>query len=196
MLIVVRHGRTQVNAEGRLLGRQDPPLDDLGRAQAAAVAPLVAGARRVVTSPLLRTRQTAEALGLPLTVDERFVELDYGALEGIPLAEVPASVWAQWRADLDWAPEGGESLRAVGARVRAACEDLVEEAAEHDVVVVTHVSPVKATVAWALDVDDDVTWRMFVAPASMTRIAVAPRRSLHAFNVTAHLDGLAGRAAG
>jgi len=193
VLIVVRHGRTAVNANGVLLGRRDPPLDDLGRRQAAALAPILAGARRVVSSPLRRTRETAAALGLPTTVDDRFVELDYGALEGVPLVDVPADLWARWQADLDWAPEGGESIGALGARVREGCEALVEEAAEHDVVVVTHVSPVKASVAWALGVDDGVSWRMFVAPASLTRISVGPpRRALHAFNVTTHLEGLAG----
>jgi broad specificity phosphatase PhoE len=190
VLIVVRHGRTEANATGVLLGRRDLPLDELGRRQAAAVVPLVAGARRVVSSPLRRARDTAAALGLPVSVDERFVELDYGALEGTPLVDVPADLWARWQADLDWAPEGGESIGALGSRVREACEALVEEAAEHDVVVVTHVSPVKATAAWALGVADDVSWRMYVAPASITRVAVAPRRALHAFNVTAHLDGL------
>ena len=73
--------------------------------------------------------------------------------------------------------------------MRAACEDLAEEAATTDIVVVTHVSPVKAAVAWALGVGDEIAWRLFVAPASITRISTAgPRRSLHSFNQTAHLD--------
>jgi broad specificity phosphatase PhoE len=57
--------------------------------------------------------------------------------------------------------------------------------------VVTHVSPLKAAVAWALGVPDDVAWRMFVAPASVTRIGLGERGpALHAFNVTTHLDVL------
>jgi broad specificity phosphatase PhoE len=69
--------------------------------------------------------------------------------------------------------------------VRAACNDLAAVAEGQDVVVVTHVSPVKAAVAWALDVDDRVTWRLFVAPGSVTRISVAGgRTSLHGFNDT------------
>jgi broad specificity phosphatase PhoE len=191
-LIVVRHGRTEANASGVLLGRLDPGLDDLGRRQAEALAPALAGAHRVVTSPLRRTRETAAALGLPVTVDERWIELDYGALDGVPMRDVPAEVWSRWVADVDFAPEGGESLAALGLRVRTACDDLAEEAADRDIVVVTHVSPVKAAVAWALGVGDEVSWRLYVAPASVTRIAVGPpRRSLHAFNAIAHLDGLA-----
>jgi broad specificity phosphatase PhoE len=73
--------------------------------------------------------------------------------------------------------------------VRAACDDLADECAERDVVVVTHVSPLKAAVAWALDVGDEVTRHLYAAPAAITRISTAgPRRSLHAYNVTTHLD--------
>jgi broad specificity phosphatase PhoE len=192
VLIVVRHGRTAANASGLLLGRQDPGLDDLGRRQAEALRTVVAGAARAVCSPLGRTRETAAALGLPVTVDERWIELDYGVLDGTPMRDVPPDLWSRWVRDLDFAPEGGESLAALGARVRDACDDLADEAAAHDVVVVTHVSPVKAAVAWALGVGDEITWHLYAAPAAVTRISTSgPRRSLHAYNVTTHLDALA-----
>jgi broad specificity phosphatase PhoE len=87
-----------------------------------------------------------------------------------------------------WAPEGGESLAALGDRVRAACAQLADDARERDVLVVTHVSPVKAAVAWALGVGDEVAWRMWVAPASITRIGFAGSTpSLRSFNELAHL---------
>ena len=185
MLVLVRHGRTAANASGLLLGRADPPLDDHGREQAAALAAVVAGARRAVCSPLRRARETAAALGLPVDVDERWIELDYGELDGRPLGDVPADLWRQWRSDVTFVPPGGESLAALGGRVRAACEDLAAEAAEADVVVVSHVSPIKAAVAWAIGVGDELSWRLHVAPASVTRIAVRDGRGvLTAFNWT------------
>jgi broad specificity phosphatase PhoE len=191
MLLLARHGRTTANAQGLLLGRLDPPLDDTGLAQAAALAQVgaIAGAARVVCSPLLRARQTAEAMGLPVTIDERWIEIDYGPLDGMPLGDVPASVWSSWRVDPAWAPEGGESLAAVGVRVAAACQDLVEEAAERDVVVVSHVSPLKAALGWALGAGDAVAFRIHLTPASLNRIAVAPGRPpvVHSVNETAHL---------
>lgn len=191
-LILVRHGRTDANASGLLLGRRlDPGLDDLGRRQARALAPVVTDAARAISSPLRRARETADALGLPVEVDERWAEIDYGELDGTPMAEVVPATWALWRSDLDFAPPGGESLRDLAARIRPACEDLAEEAMAHDVVVVTHVSPIKATVAWALGVADDVAWRMWCAPASVTRVATSARGpSLHGFNDLSHLDGL------
>lgn len=192
MLTIVRHGRTAANRDGLLLGRLDVELDDLGRRQAAALAAAVGPVDRIVTSPLARTRATAAAWGQPVEVDERWVELDYGAYDGTPLADVAPDVWDRWRRDVAYAPPAGESIAALGERVRAACEDLREAAVEGHVVVVTHVSPIKAAAAWALGVGDEVAWRMFVAPASITRVAVSDRgTSLHAFNAVDHLDALA-----
>jgi broad specificity phosphatase PhoE len=188
VLIVVRHGRTEENRARRLLGRLDVDLDDVGRAQAAALAAHIGPVERVISSPLARTRQTAAAWGAPVEIDERLIELDYGDLDGLPLDEVPAETWTAWRADPAFAPPGGESIADLGVRVRAACEDLRRSASGGHVVVVTHVSPIKAAVAWALGVADDVAWRMFVAPASVTRIEVSDSRlSLHGFNDTSHL---------
>ncbi len=192
MLIIARHGRTEANASGLLLGRRlDPGLDELGRQQAVALAAAVEGAARVVCSPLRRTRETAAALRLPVEVDERWVEIDYGTLDGTPLRDVPAALWAEWRGDTGFVPGGGESLAALGARVREAAAELADEARERDVVVVTHVSPIKAAVAWALGVGDEIVWRMFCAPASITSIGTTSATpTLHSFNETAHLAAL------
>jgi broad specificity phosphatase PhoE len=198
VIVLVRHGRTAANAGGLLLGRLDPPLDELGARQAKATSVGVGELRdpRVVSSPLLRTRQSAEEiaarLGVAVEVDERWIEIDYGDWDGRPLAEVPAATWRAWRADLDLRPPGGETIAELGTRVRGAVADLVAEAAGRDVVVVSHVSPIKAAVAWALGVGDEVSWRLFLGPASITRIGVSTRGvNLVSFNETAHLLGLA-----
>lgn len=196
MIVVVRHGRTAANARGLLLGRADPALDDEGSGQASALAAACTDldVARIVTSPLARCRQTAAAIAgevvsaVPVDVDERWIELDYGELDGRPVSDVPPATWATWRSDVTFRPPGGESLAELGARVRGACEALVEEATERDVVVVSHVSPIKAAVAWALGVGDETAWRMWVAPASISRIGVAGRTpSLRSFNELAHL---------
>ena len=191
MLHVVRHGRTEANAAGLLLGRLDPDLDALGIRQATAVAAAIGPVDRVVSSPLLRAVRTAEAFGLDVETDDRWLELDYGDLDGTSVFDVPSSTWVQWRADLDWAPPGGESHAALGERVRSACEDLLAEAAGSEVVVVTHVSPIKASLAWALGVGDEIAWRCFVEPASVLRIAVGPGGpTVRSFNDVAHLGAL------
>jgi broad specificity phosphatase PhoE len=198
VLIVVRHGRTEANASGRLLGRLDLPLDPVGEAQAAALGAAIGTVDRVVSSPLLRTRQTAAHLGATaegVEIDERLIELDYGDYDGLPLSEVPVELWRRWRTEPDFAPPGGESLSALRARVAAAFDDLLASAMDKTIVVVAHVSPIKAAVAWALGlgagIGDEVTWRMFVSPASISRIAVTERGPvLHSFNEVAHLEGI------
>jgi broad specificity phosphatase PhoE len=188
VLIIARHGRTAANASGQLLGRRDPGLDATGEVQAAAIGRALVGADRVISSPLRRCRETAAMVGRPVEVDERFIELDYGVLEGVPVAEVPASTWASWRADRGWSPDGGESLDELAARVWPALGDLCDEAAERDIVVVSHVSPIKASLAWSLGVGIETQWRCFVQQASISRIAVrAGVPSLHSFNETHHL---------
>jgi len=178
VLVLVRHAEATANAAGILLGRRDVPLTDHGRAQVTALAAHLGPCGRLVSSPLERARATASGLGLgvPVEVDERWIEVDYGDLEGEALGDVPAEVWTRWRADPMFRPDGGESLADVGGRVRAACEELFARdgqgaRADRDVVVVSHVSPIKAAVAWALGTADGVAWRLHLSTASITRIA-------------------------
>ena len=181
MIHVVRHGRTAANAGGLLLGRADPPLDPAGIEQARAAAV-------VVSSPLQRCTATAAALVGQHEVDDRFVELDYGSWDLTPLSEVPPELWDSWRADPHFRPSGGETLAELADRVSEGLEHWVTVADGRDLVVVSHVSPIKAALAWALGVGIEISWRAFVAQASITRISVTARGpSLHAFNDVAHL---------
>jgi len=188
MLLLVRHGQTAANAAGQLLGRADVPLTATGLEQALALASAVGQVERVISSPLQRARQTAAAFASPVEIDDRWTELDYGIYDERPLADVPMELWDRWRSDPEYAPPEGESLASVGRRVRSACVDLVPAAAAADIVVVSHVSPIKAAVAWALGVGDEIAWRTFVAVASITRIGVTERGPLlRSFNEVAHL---------
>ncbi len=191
MLYLVRHGRTAQNAAKVLLGRMDVPLDELGRRQAAALGAVahLRGASRVISSPLARAFDTAASLGPPVTVEDRWIEIDYGRFDGQELSAA-AELWAGWDADLEFRPDGGESLADLGRRVRAACEDLWAEAETADGVVVSHVSPIKAAVAWALGLDDQAQWRLFLDTASITTIGPGRRGpTLRSFNETGHRPG-------
>jgi broad specificity phosphatase PhoE len=187
VLILARHGQTEANAGGRLQGRIDNALTSLGHEQAKAIAAAVHPAI-VVSSPLLRAQQTAAYFETDVLVDDRWTELDYGELDGALITDLPATMWDRWRKDPAWAPRGGESLIDVGQRVRAACEEVAARAVEEDVLVVTHVSPVKAAVAWALRVGDEIAWRMFLDVAAITKVRVtAAGAALVAFNDCSHL---------
>jgi broad specificity phosphatase PhoE len=187
-----RHGQTAVNAGGRLQGRLDEPLSALGAAQAHALADAFASERvtRVISSPLVRARETAAAIAarhtLTVEIDERLIELDYGAWDGVSLADVAPEDWAAWRADPAFAPPDGESLVAVTARVASFFADAL---GDDLVVAVSHVSPIKAAVCCALGVDERVTWRMQLSLASVTSVGSRPDRApyLLSYNETAHL---------
>lgn len=193
-LLLVRHGRTAANAKGLLLGRLDPPLDEHGEAQAAALGAAIRSGRfgrviGVVSSPLRRARATADAIGAPVTIDDRLLELDYGDYDGTPVADIPVDTWQRWQSDIEFAPPGGESIAALGHRVRDACSDWSSKLDEPGtIVLVTHVSPIKAGVAWALGVTDDVCWRTHLDTASVSRALVRGGRPvLDLFNDTSHL---------
>ncbi|MGY1723384.1 histidine phosphatase family protein [Blastococcus sp. SYSU DS0533] len=137
-LVVWRHGRTRWNAAGRFQGQLDPPLDDVGRAQAAHAAPhLVAAAglgsrsTAVVASDLDRAADTARALtsllGVPLRLDPRLREHGMGSWEGLTRDEVAdryPEQYADWLAGRPVRGRGGEEAPAVAARVLAALADL------------------------------------------------------------------------
>ncbi len=183
MLYLVRHGRTDANAQGLLQGRLDPPLDDVGRAQAGAIARLIGQVDEVIASPLVRAQETAAYFEAPVTTDERWVELAYGEYEGCRADRVPAHVWQSWRDDPEFATEGGESFASLDSRVRAACDEYLTTLGDRDIVVVSHVSPIKAAVAWALNTTLDIMFHCHLSQASVCRVGVgAFGPILHSFN--------------
>ena len=197
MLILVRHGESVLNKENRLVGHLDPQLTELGERQARAAGTLLDAVSELRTSPLERTRVTAGLLGTihEAVVEPRMIELDYGELDGMPLAEVDPELWRRWMTDAAFAPAQGESLSALGARVGDVMEELFEadgagaRSREGDVVIVSHVSPIKAAVAWALGTGDLTAWRLRLSTGSVTRIAMGPAGpQLLSFNEVPALD--------
>jgi probable phosphoglycerate mutase len=191
VLILVRHGQTSANAGGLLQGRIDLPLDDEGRIQAVRTGAHIRENfphARVISSPLIRAVQTAQAISGDVEIDDRFIELDYGSWDGIAMSEVDPTQWAKWRDDSSFRPPGGESLLELEHRVKPALEQLRNEAQDRDVVVVSHVSPIKCAVTWALNVESHVTWRFHLDRASICRIAVTARGlSVLSLNEVSHL---------
>ena len=189
VLLIVRHGRTVANAEGLLQGRIDNPLDMEGVRQAKQIEAALGPIDVVVSSPLQRALQTAKPLGLPCRVDERWIELDYGAWDEKPIGEITKEEWIRWRSDPTFTPPGGESLEELDRRVAQGCEALLLEAEESNVAVFTHVSPIKSAVAWALGTNEQISWNLSVGQAQITRIVVRGGRPLlTSFNETTHLE--------
>ncbi len=180
MLILIRHGQSTANAEGLLVGRLDVPLTEMGRAQASALDGALVGVEDVLSSPLLRARDTA-ALAVPnLSAGEEpaFIEQDFGLYDGHKDADVPRDEWRAFQESHTHRFGGGESLADVDERVHARLEEWRQDADHliHDphrhLVVVSHVSPIKSAVAWALGVGGHVAWRLRLENASVTTMSV------------------------
>ncbi|GAA2203908.1 bifunctional RNase H/acid phosphatase [Nonomuraea monospora] len=199
-LLLLRHGETELSLERRFSGRGEAELTPNGLAQAsAAAARLSRDPYRVdvvVTSPLKRARQTAEAVaeqaGVEVEVFEDLREADFGAWEGHTFTEVqrrwPAELSA-WLADPDVAPPGGESFAETAHRVQAARQHLVERYEGKTVVVVSHVTPIKLLLRDALLAPLESLYRMHLDLACLSLVeyyADGPA-VVKTFNDTAHL---------
>lgn len=149
-LILLRHGQTDHNVEGRMQGHLDSVLTDAGREQAEHVAPIVADLLPdlLISSDLARAVDTAEligtATGLPVKLDPRLRETHLGEWQGLTIEQVeqgwPGAI-AQWRSDPEWAPPGGESRLEVVRRSLPVVEELDDElsdGADNTVVLVAH----------------------------------------------------------
>ena len=192
MILLIRHGQTAANRDALLVGRIDPPLTELGEAQAERLGERLQGSNPsfILSSPLSRARQTADAIavstGLTVKTEDRLIEMNYGEWDGMPIADVPIDVWRQWRSDPDFKPPGGESLHDVSSRVGSLMGELL--LSDDLAIVVSHVSPIKAALTWALGAPDQMVWRMFIDVASISSIGMrqgAP--CMLGFNETAHL---------
>ncbi|MEO8527885.1 MAG: histidine phosphatase family protein [Pseudolysinimonas sp.] len=137
-VILVRHGRTPLNAAGQLRGLADPELDEVGVAQVAATAAALStlGITRVLSSPLKRAVHTAaiiaEACGVGHETDAAFNDRDYGPWTG----HLKSDVVKEW-GSVDAAP-GVEATAVVMARVRPALDDLAVGTDRGPIVVVSH----------------------------------------------------------
>ncbi|WP_061291852.1 bifunctional RNase H/acid phosphatase [Herbidospora cretacea] len=197
-LILLRHGQTALSVEKRFSGLGDPPLTELGESQAEKAATRLAEAKldAIVSSPLGRARQTAEAVakatGLPVHVDEDLRETDFGAWEGRTFAEIRER-WPHetnaWLADPAVAPPGGESFQAAGHRVQRARERILAAHPGETVLLVSHVTPIKLLVRHALNAPPEALYRMHLDLACLSAIDYYSDGPsvLRVFNDTAHL---------
>ncbi|MFD5391150.1 bifunctional RNase H/acid phosphatase [Streptomyces sp. NPDC127074] len=200
--VLLRHGETPLTPEKRFSGSggTDPGLSDVGRHQAERVAAALAARgtiQAIVTSPLRRCRETADAvarrLGLDVRVEEGLRETDFGAWEGLTFAEVkehhPDDLEA-WLASTKVAPTGGgESFATVTRRVALARDKLIARYTGRTVLLVTHVTPIKTLVRLALGAPPETLFRMELSAASLSAVAYYAdgNASLRLLNETAHL---------
>lgn len=194
-LTLVRHGLTEWNVAGRFQGQTDLPLSEDGRRQARRLARRTARLGeidRLVASPLLRARETAELAfpGRDVVTDPRLMELDFGVFEGATAEEnARRPEWAAWSVDpyLRTAPEG-ESYRELQGRIVSWYEELPHDL-EH-VVAVTHSGAIQMLLAHVLGLEHP-RWRkrIYVRHSSVSRIVSRGAEVVvERVNDTRHLD--------
>lgn len=199
-LILVRHGETDWNAQHRYQGWSDPPLNEVGLRQAAALAARLAGEQvgAFYASDLQRATQTAQIVaeghGQPVATDPRLREISFGDWEGATFDEIRA----RWPGEADaWlddslrvAAPGGETLAQVAGRVQDALDDIAEKHAAQTVLLVAHGGTLRVLLCLALDLDVRAHWRFRLDAGSVSELGVyGGKATLVKLNVTECGDG-------
>ena len=162
-IILVRHGQTQWNSEGRVQGRTDIPLNARGMAQAEAVGEWLSGRKidAVYASPLMRAHDTAKAIadrqGVCVKLLGEMIEIDFGLWEGKTKRELAAEFpefWTDWSWHLDEQKSAmmqAESAYMILERTKRAIDAVMDEnAADATVAIVSHTMPIKLRLAFRL----------------------------------------------
>jgi len=199
-IFMVRHGETALTPSRTFSGAggSDPELSAHGRWQAERVAEAIAplDISTIIASPMQRTRQTAMAIGQRIgvepVVDPRWLEVNFGAWDGLLFAQIAESDGAlldRWLTAPDVRPPGGESYAEMAARLDEAVSDLRARLAGERVLVVSHSTPIRHLVRQALEAPAHSAHRLEVLPCSISMVAYWPDGTslVRAVNETAHL---------
>jgi len=199
-ILAIRHGETDWNQDNRIQGQIDIPLNDTGHWQAARTAQALReeAVDAVYASDLSRASQTAQAiaetLGHRVQHHSGLRERHFGDCQGVRWSELEAQrpeVVAQWRARVpDFAPDGGESLLALQARVQAAFSELAAQHLGQQIVVVAHGGVLDIVYRWAARVDLQAPRTWTLDNAAINRLLWTPQ-GLHlvGWADTGHLSG-------
>lgn len=180
-LLLLRHGQTELNRDGKYSGRGNPELTDLGKKQIAHAARHISERGDVdviLSSPLGRCQETAraaaEALGMgkdAITTDEAIIEMDFGTWEGRRFVEIQEDHPEAHRECFNYAtaaPHGGESPEQVYRRVSEFVDRVIAEYPGKTVLVVTHMMPIKSVLRRALGTGGEIYRSLHLDVASLS----------------------------
>lgn len=177
-IIFLRHGQAKNNVERILAGRtKGIPLTEIGIKQAEHTAELLEhmNISAIYSSPIQRAKHTAEIVGehnsLDVTIDERLIELDMGKFTGVPYDEIFTShgnVFMKFYNDeLEIAHNGVETFTEVKKRVLGVVDHVIEKHPDENVVLVTHMDPIKAMLSTIVDLSPTNLFELIIANASL-----------------------------
>jgi broad specificity phosphatase PhoE len=176
-LLIVRHPETEANINGRFVGQGESALTPLGRVQARRLPAKIArfGPDLVWTSPLLRARivaqRAAKVAEVPLRVDERYIELDFGQAHALTWEEiVEAGIPFDYRSAEEPVAPGGESRNDLQARVASAIAEATAMGGRH--AVVCHAGVMRAMLAHTLGLSGDQLWAFSIRTAQLATVRI------------------------
>jgi broad specificity phosphatase PhoE len=177
-VLLVRHGSTEHSLEGRFSGRNGLPLDARGQGQARAIAAHIGGlgpVDAVISSPLRRARQTAQAIvdrvGGVVEIHDDLIETEFGEWEGLTIEETHLKwpeLLAEWLRRADVAPPSGESFAEVEARATRGLQEILSARRGQRIVLVSHVTPIKTLLRLALAAPQETMFRFHLDTASLS----------------------------
>jgi ribonuclease H / adenosylcobalamin/alpha-ribazole phosphatase len=200
-LFLVRHGETMANREYRYIGTRDDPLSELGETKAIQLAEALSILKvaAVYSSPLQRAFDTALPIAARHMLEVKRVdelrECYFGTWEGLTRTEIIARSpenarrLREWEHDPITAPPGGESIEELQERVCAAVERLTLAHPDQEIVLVTHVGPIKVLLSAALGAPLNSAFRIFLDPATISVVdwRDATHATVRLVNSHAHL---------
>ncbi|MBL7001662.1 MAG: histidine phosphatase family protein [Nitrosopumilus sp.] len=194
-IIFLRHGQAKNNTERILAGRTEGvPLTDIGIKQAEHTAELLEhmNISTIYSSPIERAKHTAEIVGkhnsLDVTIDDRLIELDMGKFTGMPYDEIFQShgnVFMKfYNGELEIAHNGVETFPDVKKRVLGIVDHIIEKHPDENVLLVTHMDPIKAMLSTIVDLSPVNLFELIIANASLNIFREKDRKfSLSGLNV-------------
>ncbi|HIE46379.1 MAG TPA: histidine phosphatase family protein [Nitrosopumilus sp.] len=177
-IIFLRHGQAKNNTERILAGRTEGiPLTDTGIGQAQHTAELLKhmNISAIYSSPIQRAKHTAEIVGkynsLNVTIDDRLIELDMGKFTGMPYDEIfnsHGNVFMKfYNGELEIAHNGVETFAEVKKRVLGIVDHIIEKHPDENIVLVTHMDPIKAMLSTVVDLSPTNLFELIIANASL-----------------------------
>ena len=200
-LLLVRHGETPWNAEGRIQGHSDVELSEKGKRQAELIAGRLAGVRidAAYSSDLVRCQDTAKAIlakhDVPLQATADLRERFYGVFEGLTVAErrsrYPDMFAASVVNDLDFAPTDGETPRETIRRMTPVIDGIRSLHFDETALIVGHGGSLRAAVIVLMELPDESTWRFVMANCSLSVFDTYHNNTVMLlYNDTSHLNHL------
>jgi broad specificity phosphatase PhoE len=199
-LLLVRHGATAWNNEGRIIGSTDLPLSTDGRKQAQQLGIRLSGEPIdiILSSDLRRASETARIISVecktPLALDNRLREVDFGLWEGMTVREIQEKYTKEfddWKNNSSFSPPNGERYPSITGRMQSFLGDLKNDHSGNTVLIVSHGVILQMMIFQLMDFPYRNDWHFYMFNGSITEMMINKARTVMVYlNDTHHLSSI------